>query len=81
MSGIQDKGAQALVLAINNALGSVVMDANSPRLIRQENGGEVKAVVDAVIMNAEPWCSYHRWSNPAYTLPNATHSPRRNEKD
>ena len=49
ISGIHDKGAQALVLAINNALGSVVMDAASPRLIRTENGNEVQPVIEKVI--------------------------------
>ena len=49
VSGIEDQGAQALVLAINNALGSVVMDAASPRLTRSENGGEVKPVIESVI--------------------------------
>ena len=68
VSGIQDKGAQALVLAINNALGSVVMDANSPRLIRQESGGEVKAVIDAVIAGTLGGL-ITVGINPVYSLP------------
>jgi molybdopterin-containing oxidoreductase family iron-sulfur binding subunit len=68
VSGIQDKGAQAIVLAINNALGSVVMDANSPRLIRQENGGEVKPVIDAVIAGTLGGL-ITVGINPVYSLP------------
>ena len=48
VSGIQDKGAQALVLAINELLNSEVFDTASPRLIRQENGQEVKAVLESI---------------------------------
>ena len=50
VSGIQDKGAQALVLAINNTLGSVVMDAANPRLTRSENGNEVKPVIEKLFL-------------------------------
>ena len=49
LTGIHDKGAQAIVLAINNALGSIAMDVASPRLIRSENGGEVQPVIEKVI--------------------------------
>ena len=49
VSGIEDKGAQALVLAINNSLQSEVMDASQPRMIRSENGEEVKAVIESVV--------------------------------
>jgi MoCo/4Fe-4S cofactor protein with predicted Tat translocation signal len=48
VTDIQDKGAQALVLAINNALESKVMDVSNPRLTRQEKGEEVKSVIQAV---------------------------------
>ena len=68
VSGIQDKGAQALVLAINNALGSVVMDVNSPRLTRQENGSEVKPVIDAVIAGTLGGL-ITVGINPVYSLP------------
>jgi MoCo/4Fe-4S cofactor protein with predicted Tat translocation signal len=49
VSGIQDKGAQALVLAINEALKSEVIDTASPRLIRSENGKDVQPVIDGII--------------------------------
>jgi len=68
VSGIQDKGAQALVLAINNALGSQVMDANNPRLIRQENGTEVKAVIESVVAGTLGGL-ITVGINPAFTLP------------
>ena len=48
VSGIQDKGAQQLVLAINHHLGSQVMDVAQPRLIRQERGSEFGEIIDAV---------------------------------
>ncbi|MGB1448688.1 MAG: TAT-variant-translocated molybdopterin oxidoreductase [Flavobacteriaceae bacterium] len=68
VSGIQDKDAQALVLAINNALGSVVMDANSPRLIRQENGSDVQPVIDAVVAGTLGGL-ITVGINPVYSLP------------
>ena len=49
VTGIHDLGAQQIVLAINNFIGSVVMDSQSPRLIRQETGSGVGPVIDSVI--------------------------------
>ena len=48
VSGIQEVGAQQLVLAINNHIQSEVMNANTPRLIRQASATEVAQVVTAV---------------------------------
>jgi molybdopterin-containing oxidoreductase family iron-sulfur binding subunit len=48
VSGIQEVGAQQLVLAINNHIQSEVMNANTPRLIRQGSATEVANVVIAV---------------------------------
>ena len=48
VSGIQEVGAQQLVLEINNHLQSEVMNANTPRLIRQGSATEVANVVTAV---------------------------------
>ena len=48
VSGIQEVGAQQLVLAINNHIQSEVMNANTPRLIRQASATEVAKVVTAV---------------------------------
>ena len=68
VSGIHDKGAQAMVLAINNALGSVVMDAASPRLIRSENGNEVTPVIEKVIAG-DLGGLITVGINPVFTLP------------
>ena len=48
VSGIQEVGAQQLVLAINNHIQSEVMNANTPRLIRQGSATEVANVETAV---------------------------------
>ena len=48
VSGIQEVGGQQLVLEINNHLQSEVMNANTPRLIRQGSAAEVANVVTAV---------------------------------
>ncbi len=49
VTGIEDKGAQSLVLAINNSLQSEVMDVANPRLIRSEKGEDVKSTIEGVI--------------------------------
>ena len=48
VSGIQEVGAQKIVLAINNYLQSEVINVNTPRLIRQGNAQEVASVIEAV---------------------------------
>ena len=48
VSGIQEVGAQQLVLAINNHIQSEVMNVNTPRLIRQGSATEVANVITAV---------------------------------
>ena len=68
VSGIQDQGAQALVLAINNAIGSTVMDTDRPRLTRQSNAQEVASVVEAVV-NAQLGGLITVGINPVYSLP------------
>ncbi len=71
VTGIDDVSAQAVVLAINEMLGSVAFDAKSPRYVRQ---GRITAVntliadmkagrVGALIIDGV---------NPMYTLPNAS---------
>jgi len=70
VSGIQDKNAQLLVLAINQALQSEAFDAANPKLIRQGNNAEVDQLIKdmnagtikALIINNV---------NPVYSLPNA----------
>lgn len=68
VSGIHDKGAQAIVLAINNALGSVVMDVTRPRLTRSENGSEVKPVIEKVVAG-DIGGLITVGINPVFTLP------------
>ncbi len=70
VTGIQDKNAQLLALAINKVLNSEVIDVAAPRYVREGNDTRVAALVadmnagkvGALIMNGV---------NPAYTLPNA----------
>jgi molybdopterin-containing oxidoreductase family iron-sulfur binding subunit len=70
VSGIDDVNAQAVVLAINEMLGSNAFDAKSPRYVRQGNNKAVNALiadmkagkVGALIMDGV---------NPMYSLPNA----------
>ena len=67
VSGLEDQDAQALVLAINNELNSVVMDVAQPRLIREQ-----KETVNAVIQNVierQLGGLITVGINPAYTLP------------
>ena len=67
VSGIQEVGAQKLVLAINNYLQSEVINVNEPRLIRQGRASEVASVVDAV-KNASIGGLITVGVNPAFTL-------------
>ena len=70
VSGIQDADAQALVLEINESLGSDIMNTESPVLTRQGSNDAVNTLiadmnagkVGALIMSGV---------NPMYTLPNA----------
>ncbi|ADV49355.1 quinol:cytochrome c oxidoreductase iron-sulfur protein precursor [Cellulophaga algicola DSM 14237] len=71
VTGLDDENAQAVVLAINEMLGSVVFDATSPKYIRQGNITAVNALISemkagrvgALIMDGV---------NPLYSLPNAS---------
>jgi molybdopterin-containing oxidoreductase family iron-sulfur binding subunit len=71
VTGIQDKNAQLLALAINNAIQSEVIDIVATRNVRKGNDAEVAQLVadmnagkiGAIIINN---------SNPVYTLPNAS---------
>ncbi|AOW21487.1 TAT-variant-translocated molybdopterin oxidoreductase [Urechidicola croceus] len=70
VTGIQDKNAQLLALAINNAIGSLVLDVNTTNNTRQGNDADVAQLISdmksgkigALIINN---------SNPIYTLPNS----------
>ena len=70
VSGIPDDAAQSMVLSINEALGSEVMDAENPVMLRQGNAAEVQQVIadmDAGQVGALLMVGV----NPAYSLPNA----------
>jgi len=69
VSGIPDDNAQALVLAINEALGSGVMDTANARMIRQGNS---QAVMQAVkdMKSGSVGAVLMAGVNPAYSLPN-----------
>ena len=69
VSGLDDKNAQLLVLAVNRALASEVFNPSNARQIRKGNNADVKQLladmksgaVHTLIMNSV---------NPIYTLPN-----------
>ncbi|VAW18883.1 Molybdopterin oxidoreductase, iron-sulfur binding subunit [hydrothermal vent metagenome] len=70
VTGLEDENAQAVVLAINEMLGSKAFDPKSPKNIRQGNIKNVNALISnmkagrvgALIIDGV---------NPMYTLPNA----------
>jgi len=70
VTGLNDTNAQAVVLAINEMLGSSAFDAQAPKYVRQGNTNSVNRLVadmkagkvGALIMDGV---------NPAYSLPNA----------
>ncbi|MEO2072901.1 MAG: TAT-variant-translocated molybdopterin oxidoreductase [Zunongwangia sp.] len=71
VSGIPDADAQSLVLAINEALGSSIMDTDNPRMTRQGNSAQVSELVKE--MNAGSVGALMVVGvNPAYSLPNAS---------
>ncbi len=71
LTGIQDKNAQLLALAINKEINSEVIDVHATKNVRHGNDADVVQLIadmnagkiGAVIINN---------SNPVYTLPNAT---------
>ncbi|MEO2064006.1 MAG: TAT-variant-translocated molybdopterin oxidoreductase [Christiangramia sp.] len=70
VSGIPDVKAQQMVLEINEALGSSVMDTDNARMTRQGNAQAVKQLVED--MNAgSVGALLIAGVNPAYSLPNA----------
>ena len=70
LTGIQDKNAQLLALAINNAINSEVIDVVATKNVRHGNDADVAQLISdmnagkigAVIINN---------SNPVYSLPNS----------
>jgi len=71
LTGIQDKNAQLLALAINKAINSEVIDVVATKNVRKGNDADVAQLIadmnagkiGAVIINN---------SNPVYSLPNST---------
>ena len=70
VSGIPDVDAQNLVLSINEALGSKVMDFANPRMTRQGNNKAVQQLV-ADMKSGKVGAILVAGVNPAYSLPNA----------
>ncbi|WP_290493277.1 4Fe-4S dicluster domain-containing protein, partial [Leeuwenhoekiella sp. UBA4164] len=70
VSGIPDVDAQSLVLAINEALGSRVMDRNNPKLIRKGNAKQVAQLVKDM-NSGSVGALLTVGVNPAFSLPNA----------
>lgn len=70
VTGLDDPNAQAVVLAMNELLGSKAFDAATPRYVRQ---GNVQAVVQLISdMNAgKVGALIMDGVNPMYSLPNA----------
>ncbi len=70
VTGIQDKDAQVIALAINNKLGSKVFNAERPKLTSQGDAAKVKALV--ADMNAgKVGAVLIAGVNPVYSLPNS----------
>ena len=70
LTGLQDEDAHTLAMAINEKLGSIVMDVKNPKMIRQGNAKAVKQLV--VDMNSGAVGGLLiAGVNPAYSLPNA----------
>ena len=70
VSGIQDKNAQILVLAINNALSSEAASTVATRQIRKGSNAQVTQLV-ADLKAGNVHTLIMSGVNPAYTLPNA----------
>ncbi|MDT0643379.1 TAT-variant-translocated molybdopterin oxidoreductase [Zunongwangia sp. F363] len=70
VSGIPDNDAQTLVLEINEAMNSAVMDTENPVMVRQGNAAEVARLVDDM-NSGSIGALIVMGVNPAYSLPNA----------
>lgn len=68
VSGIPDVDAQSIVLAINEALGSRVMDTENPRMLRQGNAAAVKKLVEDM-NSGQVGAILIAGVNPVYSLP------------
>ena len=71
ITGIQDKNAQILALAINDALGSIVLDKVHTRNTRHGNDADVNTLIaDMKAGKVGALLTYN--TNPVYTLPNSS---------
>ncbi|MCM4154220.1 4Fe-4S dicluster domain-containing protein [Arenibacter sp. N53] len=70
VTGIDDVNAQAVVLAINEMLGSKAFDAAAPKYVRQGNVKAVNALL-ADMKSGKVGALLMDGVNPAYSLPNA----------
>lgn len=70
VTGIQDKNAQILALAINDALGSIVLDKVHTRNTRQGNDADVATLISDMKAGKVGALITHN-TNPVYTLPNS----------
>ncbi|MBT8299148.1 MAG: 4Fe-4S dicluster domain-containing protein, partial [Maribacter sp.] len=70
VTGLHDKDAQAIVLAINEMLGSKAFDAKAPKYVRQGSIQHVNALISAM-KAGEVGALIMDGVNPMYTLPNA----------
>ena len=68
VTGIPDVDAQSLALSINEALGSTVMNTDTPRMLRQGNTAEVKQLV-ADMQTGKVGAILVAGVNPVYSLP------------
>lgn len=68
VSGIPDTDAQSLVLAINEALGSNVIDSENPRMLRQGNAAQVEELIRDM-KAGQIGAVMVVGVNPAYSLP------------
>ncbi|NER12684.1 TAT-variant-translocated molybdopterin oxidoreductase [Leptobacterium flavescens] len=71
VTGIQDAGAQGLVLTMNKNLGSAAFDTDAPKMLRQGNAKKVAALVNEM-NSGRVGALITAGVNPAYTLPNAS---------
>ncbi|HSP83760.1 MAG TPA: TAT-variant-translocated molybdopterin oxidoreductase [Gillisia sp.] len=69
VTGIPDTEAQTMALAINEALGSQVMDSANPRMVRQGNAAEVQQLVRDM-NEGRIGALLIAGVNPVYSMPN-----------
>jgi len=69
ITGIQDKNAQIMALAINDALGSVVIDKTNTKNTRKGNDADVATLIADMKAGKIGALLTHN-TNPVYSLPN-----------